>query len=437
MNMDGLLPMATEDAWMEEYGWALLLVIGLYTLSLYLWSYLSKNFEVWRTKDTRYLDAEVKGFLERISKLAILIALSVSTLYVSSLIWEWVDENIWDPYAGLVLDLILVAAVILTGMLVVRIFRRLARLSRIRAASEGMQPSAVEYTSLALSYLVYLMTTVVVLIIVVSLLGYDAVDSFERFLADNGGGLGSILVIIAAAYVADRLIETILEDYKFRTKKFTPQVIDMFKLTIRVTLSLIAFLTVAVSIMGMMDMLAAGLILAAAIIIFICLGVALSYSAAQNIVSGLALMDTSIFDIGDRVQVSGRLDCEIIEKDLVFTKVRTLEGEIVSVPNKEIIAHRIYNYTKYGTHGISLSFEASYSIPHRDVERYVIDAVSKVSNVLKDPKPELYAKDIRNNQIIYEVVVYASDALNDHKIRSELVFRIQDTFMDHGKNVLL
>jgi hypothetical protein len=52
----GLLSLEIGDTqWMNEVGWPLLALMGAFTLSLYVWSYLRKNFEIWKAHEGRYL----------------------------------------------------------------------------------------------------------------------------------------------------------------------------------------------------------------------------------------------------------------------------------------------------------------------------------------------------------------------------------------------
>jgi small-conductance mechanosensitive channel len=105
------------------------------------------------------------------------------------------------------------------------------------------------------------------------------------------------------------------------------------------------------------------------------LGIGLSYSTIQNIVSGLALMDTVPFEVGDRIKVVDMM-CDVIDKGLVFTKVKTLDGELVDIPNMEVIRERIYNYSRAASHAINTFFEVSFGIPHERVVSYVREAVA-------------------------------------------------------------
>jgi small-conductance mechanosensitive channel len=440
--MDALLSgtsLAIGDTqWMLDYGWAILAIIALFTISLYVWSYVSKHFEKLKRREGKYLDSDVVEFLGHVVKAVIIIVLAFSAIYVASLISPYFRENVWESLIGYILDIILIIIVILVVMLIVRILRRLARRARIRSTTgETLHTSAIEFTSLSLSYVVYIVGSIIVIIIALAMIpGIDPISALGKFLEVNVAGIGSIIIIIVAVYFIVKLIEAILEDFKFRTKKFNPQAIDLFKVSIRYALYLIAFLTAIFSMMSLMGLPTVGLVLVVITFVFVCLAIALSYPTVRNVVSGLAIMDVSPFEPGDRVRICGDLVGDVIDRGLVFTRVKTLEGEIVDVPNSELFEDKIFNFTRSGTYGISVMFEVSYEISHSEVEKYVMTAADQIDGIVQEPKPTVFATDIGENRIKYDVVAYTKNATSERRIRSNLIFRIQDVFQSNGHMVL-
>jgi len=427
-----------DTQWMQDYGWAILAIVALFTVSLYIWSYVSKHFEKLKRREGKYLDSDVVEFLGHVVKAVIIIVLAFFAIYVASLISPFFKEYVWESLLGYILDIILIIIVVLLAMLIVKILRRLARRARIKSTTgETLHTSAVEFTSLFLSYVVYVIGSIIVIIIALAMIpGIDPISAVEKFFEDNVAAIGSTIVIVIAVYFVVKLIEAILEDLKFRTKKFNPQAIDLFKVAIRYALYLIAFLTAIFSILSLMGLPIVGLVLVVITFVFVCLAIGLSYPTIRNVVSGLAIMDVNPFEPGDRVRICGDLVCDVIERGLVFTKVKTLEGEIVDVPNSELFEDKIFNYTRSGTYGISVTFEVSYEISHSEVEKCVMAAAEQVDGVVEEPRPTVFAIDIGENRIKYDVVAFTKDAASERKIRSNLIYKIQDVFQADGYMVL-
>jgi len=436
-EMSSSLPVG-EGEWMNEFGWALLAVIGLIVFSLYIWSYLSKHFELMRAREGKYTDSDVIDFLERFIKIAIVIILLVSLFFAASILSEWFRENVWVPFLGYALDIIFIVIVVMVAMLIVRVLRRLAKRARIKSSSEeSIHTTAVEFTSLFMSYVVYAVTGILVILILISMVpNFNLAAAIEEFIGENAGSLMITAIIVVAIYFFDRMVEAILEDFKFRTKRFSPKEVDFLKSGVRYSLLFIAALTAVFSILTMLGLELVGLVLVIIVITFVCLVLALSYSTIQNIVAGFGLMDTGPFDVGDRIGIGGGITGDIVEKGLVFTRVRTLEGEIVDIPNSEMIEEKIFNYTLSREYGIIVSIEVSYEVPHGKVERILKRAAEQLDNISKDHKPELYAKDIRGNRILYDVVVFTKEPMKDRRIRSNLIFKLQEEFHKDGHKIL-
>ena len=424
-------PLATGSGdWLTDYGWAVLIFFILVVTSLFIWSYLSKSLTKMKAKESGYIDDDVARYVARMVMAMTLIALVYYGLYVLSLISEFIKVNFWDPYYTYILDLILIAFILLVAMLIVRLLRRVARKARMTMMDgNAFRGSAVEFTSLLLSYVVYVAAAVIVLLLLMKFfLNIEPWESIQDFLNKSGTKIGIIVVFVLAIFVVVKIMGAIFEDYKFRTKKFNPKVIDLFSDIARYVLYIIAFLTAVFMLFSIVGLESVGLVLILIILVFIILGIALSYSVIKNIVSGLALMNTDTFDVGDHIRIGDDLVCEVVEKNLAFTKVKTEEGETVEVPNNEINSGNILNYDRSAVHGITIEFSAPASVPHAQVEMMVANAIAKVEGLMKEPKPEVYARNFSNSKITYEVHSYVKDAMKAKRTRSDLIVIMQEEF---------
>lgn len=422
---------AAEMDWVTSWGWAALLFLGIFVFSLYLWSYLSKNLDLMKAHDTPYRDAEVITFVSWMVKLVIIIVLVLLGLYVVSQIWADFYAVIWAPVASYIIDIVIMIAVVLVAMLIVKELRHISRRARMNMIdTQALHGSAVEFTSLLAGYIVYIAASAIVVLILLSFVqSVTPVEQLSEFITDNGTKIGTTIVLLIAIFIVIRLVEAIFEDYKFRTKKFNPKVIDLLKDVVRYMLYIIAFLTAIFMIFSIIGLEIVGIILIALILMFSFLGIVLSYTTAHNIVSGLTLMNSYTFDVGDRIRIGSDLIGEVLEKGLVFTKIRNEDGEIVDVPNSEIIGGRILNFNRSARHGVAVKLEVSANVPHELVERIVLKVTGEMDGLVKDPKAEVLARGFHGDKIAYEVRVYANDVTKLERVRSELVMNIQEALL--------
>jgi small-conductance mechanosensitive channel len=423
--------------WLEEYGWAILAFFALFVVSLYLWSYVSKHFERMKTKEGKYFDADVVEFLARTIKSLIIIFLIFSLIYVASFVSEFFKENIWNYFSGYIIEIIFIIVLLLLTILAGKILRRISKNARIRSLKDGtIHTSAVEFTTLFLSYVLYIIVAAIILFVLISMIpGVDPYTALADFLEKNQAAIVSIFIIILAIYLIVKLIEAILEDYKFRTKRFNPQAIDLFKISLKYALYLVAAFAAIFSFFALMGLELVGFLLVAILFTFIILGIIFSYSTARNIVSGFTIMEINLFDVGDYIKIGENLECEVLEKGLVYTKVKTPEGEIIDIPNQEILGNKIYNYSRSGTYGISLVLEISYDISYEKVEGYVKSAAARVAGIVEKRAPEVIALGINDNKIRYEVVVFTNNPTESRRIRSDLISNLQKIFKQNGVKI--
>ena len=437
-GLTGVSLAAGDGDWMNTYGWALLLVAAMFVMSLYVWSYVSKQFSKLASKEGKYLDSDVAIFLDHMVKSVIIILLSFMSCYVASLVWVEFNDSVWKPYLAVIIDAIIIAVIILGAMLIVHIFRRIAKKERMtKREVSTFGRSTVEMTSLVMSYVVYLIAVALTLFIITTLIPtLDPYKAAVDFLNKNGTVVSTIIVIIIAIFLVMRLIGEVLEDFKYRTKKFNPQVIDLFRAVIGYSLWTIAFLTILFSVFSLFNLAEIGLILVILILAFILVGVSLSYSTIRNIFAGLAIMDSSPFEVGDRINIGGDMECDVVQKNLMFTEVKTMEGDFVDFPNIKVIEGKIFNYSRSVAHAITVRVQVDFSISHNEVEKLIRDAVGKVSGVMKEQVAEVIAVGIEGSTIQYEVRAHIEDSLKARALRSELIFRIQDAFHAAGHEAL-
>ena len=432
------VPLATGDADWLNTGWPLLFVMAMFVVSLYVWSYVSKAFDKIASREGKYLDSDVAIFLKHLIRSVIVILLAFLSGYVSSLVWVDFKDQVWTPYLNVIIDVIIIAVIILVAMLIVHLLRRIAKRERMtKREVSTFGRSTVEMTSLVMSYVVYLIAVALTLIILITLIPtLNPYQAAVDFLNRNGTVVGTIIVIIVAIILVMRLIGEVMEDFKYRTKKFNPQVIDLFRAVIGYSLWTIALLTIVFSIFSLFNLAEIGLILVILIMSFILVGVCMSYSTIRNIFAGLAIMDSSPFEVGDRINIGGDMECDVVQKNLMFTEVKTMEGDFVDFPNIKIIEGKIFNYSRSVAHAITVRVQVDFSISHNEVERLIRDAVGKVQGIMKDTTAEVIGVGIEGSTIQYEVRAHVEDSLKARQLRSELIFRIQDAFHSAGHEAL-
>jgi MscS family membrane protein len=102
------------------------------------------------------------------------------------------------------------------------------------------------------------------------------------------------------------------------------------------------------------------------------LGLALGL-AAQDTVSNLfgtvAVFVDKPFKVGDRIQISGGVDGTVEEMGLRATRVRSLDGYLITVPNKAVGNNTVTNITARPTIRTVLNYGLTYDTPAARIRR--------------------------------------------------------------------
>ncbi|WP_062661828.1 mechanosensitive ion channel family protein [Aeropyrum camini] len=209
--------------------------------------------------------------------------------------------------------------------------------------------------------------------------------------------VGLALLILAVGLVAAVAARRAIERYGSRV---FPR--DITVLLARSTYYMVLFLT-AVAVLQ-----ALGIELTALLVAGGFAGLVLSLALQplfSNFFSGLYLYGEKSLVIGDLVSVGGFMG-RVVEVSTMSTRIRTIDGEVVRIPNSKIINDYMVNYSKSAVR--RLTFKAS--IAYREDIGKAIETISKalgdVYLVLKDPEPEVYASELGDSGVIIDVRVW-------------------------------
>ncbi len=107
-----------------------------------------------------------------------------------------------------------------------------------------------------------------------------------------------------------------------------------------------------------------------------------------NVASGIIVALMRPYHIGDFVEINGR-EGRVVDLDLFFTQLETIDNRRVMVPNGQAIANPIVNHTVKGRRCCAIVFGIGYE-DDIDAALGVLDAVMiKDSRALGDPAPTL------------------------------------------------
>ena len=174
--------------------------------------------------------------------------------------------------------------------------------------------------------------------------------------------------------------------------------------------------------------------------ISIFLGVLLSLgssSAVANTIAGVILTYMRSFLVGDWVQI-GDTTGEVIEKNLLVTRLLTPKAEIITIPNATVMNGAVTNYSvEAKKSGVIFHTNVSigYNAPWRTVHQLLTGAALATKYVLEHPAPFVLQKGLYDFYACYELNAYTDVPREMLNIFSDLHQNIQDRFNEAGVEI--
>lgn len=158
-----------------------------------------------------------------------------------------------------------------------------------------------------------------------------------------------------------------------------------------------------------------------------------SRNTISNAIAGMILLSSRPFKLGDRVRVGNmELLGDVIEISLIYTKIKTIKNEMVTIPNQVLLQNEITNYGGYKFLAVSIQVSAGYKEDQEKVKKLMSEAANGTHGVLSEPKPYVLFKEMGDFAAIYELVAYTEKANLSVQIESDLRVNVYKLFKKSG-----
>ena len=127
-----------------------------------------------------------------------------------------------------------------------------------------------------------------------------------------------------------------------------------------------------------------------------------------SLVSGVALVLDPEFNVGDYVRWSNG---EGVVQSIAFrfTRVETLDGELVTIPNTILTAHEIVRPYGHGNHRIVQELGVDYAADLDEALARLTDVARETDGILADPPPCAYVDELGDDAVSLRVHYWIAD----------------------------
>ena len=204
----------------------------------------------------------------------------------------------------------------------------------------------------------------------------------------------SLIVCVIAIHLIMRILRRIVA-----RSRLSESLGRFFLRLAKIAMQFLAILIVAGSL---------GFDVTALLAVFSLLGLALSLSVQNsltNLMSGIVILFTKPFVAGEYVE-SGGVSGTVRDIGLFYTQMTTLDNKAIYVPNSELSASKIINYTREPNRRVDLVFGAGYEHPTETVLAALREMVAGIPGALTDPAPAVHVEAYAASNIQYVVRVW-------------------------------
>ena len=231
----------------------------------------------------------------------------------------------------------------------------------------------------------------------------------------------AIIILVAG----DLLIRLILRLYDSASRKS-----NMEKAARGFVRSLLRILLWVVLAMILLTSLGVGLGSIVAVLSVISLAISLAVqSELANVVSGMTVLITKPFKAGDFVQIAGQSGT-VQDVRIFYTCIVTPDNQYVSIPNSNVTATEIVNFSALGKRRIEIKISVSYDSPPALV-RSTLLTLANQPETLFTPEPTAYIESYGDSAITYVLWVWTTTE-EYLPMRIRITDQIYETFRQAG-----
>jgi len=164
------------------------------------------------------------------------------------------------------------------------------------------------------------------------------------------------------------------------------------------------------------------------------LGVGIGFglqNVVNNLVSGVILAFEKPIEIGDQVEVGGRLG-KVKEIGIRSSKLATFEGAEVIIPNGDLISQQVVNWTLSNNHRrVEIIVGVKYGSNLLDAKTILEKVILANDKVDKHPLPLVLVHQFNNSSIDFRLLFW-TDIAQWVELKSEIMLGIDEAFRSAG-----
>ncbi|PIE49619.1 MAG: mechanosensitive ion channel protein MscS [Flavobacteriales bacterium] len=254
--------------------------------------------------------------------------------------------------------------------------------------------------------------------------------NYSVSIGENGSLSIKTLVVIIVAFVITSFLLRLIR--KVVTRKLPENDKTKF-ISVFSYLKYFIFLIILLAILSANGVKVTAIITGAAALL---LGVGLALQTFfQDIISGIFILLDQTLHVGDVIEMEGKM-ARVEKISLRTTKAITRGNKVLIIPNHFYLTNMLYNWTQNGEiTREEISVGVAYGSDVELVREVLLKATQLVEGILQTPPPGIFFTEFADSSLNFKIVFTVKDCYEAVRQKSELHFKINKLFIEHGISI--
>ena len=142
-------------------------------------------------------------------------------------------------------------------------------------------------------------------------------------------------------------------------------------------------------------------------------GVAIAFALQNtlgNIFGGMSIILDKSLKVGDKIKIDNDTMGTVIDVGLRSTKIKTWDGELITMPNGKLADSRILNFVQpEPSVRVVIDFGVEYGSDANKVRKVVLETIKKLPGVMKDPEPKVLMMEMGDFALKFKALFWVEN----------------------------
>ena len=152
----------------------------------------------------------------------------------------------------------------------------------------------------------------------------------------------------------------------------------------------------------------------------------------KNFAAGIILLLQQPFHVGETIGVKG-FDGTVLAIDLRATEMKAADGRVVILPNAEVLANPIINFSRAHERRVEFTLNLSHTTEPQTVRRIVLEAIQNVEGHVDTPEPVIVFNSLTDHALELNVNFWIDVSKNDPlHAKDTVLLYVKSVFNEQG-----